>query len=178
VNPQSGEELPHGEIGELTLSGWHVLKGYWNNPEETQKQIVDGWLHTGDLVSIDKTGYISIYGRNKDLINRGGYKIYPHELETLLMKHPSVLEACVVATPNPVLGENICACVILSDHKKLTLDEVKAFLKGKISSNKIPNELCIMDAFPRLSGGVKVNKFGEGGVAELAVHDKNRQGAR
>ena len=178
VDPETGKEAAVGEIGELTLSGWHVLKGYWENPEETEKQLKDGWLYTGDLVSRDSNGYISVYGRSKDLINRGGYKIYPHELESLIMEHPKVMEACVVATPNPVLGESLCACVILSDHQSLTLEELKEFLNGKISRIKIPNELCIMDDFPRLSGGVKLKKFGKGGVSELAAMDKGREGYR
>ena len=112
VDTATGEELPDGEIGELTLRGWHVLKGYWRNPEETKKQIVDEWLSMGDLVSREENGYFKIYGRNKDLINRGGYKIYPYELESLIIDHPNVAQVCMVATPNPVLGENICACVI------------------------------------------------------------------
>ena len=178
VNPETGKEAAMGEIGELTLTGWHVLKGYWQNPEETAKQVKDGWLHTGDLVSRDSNGYISVYGRSKDLINRGGYKIYPHELESLIMENPKVKEACVVATPNPVLGESVCACVILTDRQWLTLEELKDFLKGKISQIKIPNELCIMDDFPRLSGGVKLKKFGKGGISELAAMDKGREGYR
>ncbi len=172
------EELPDGEVGELALSGWHVMKGYWENPDETGRQIIDGRLFMGDLVSRDNNGYFSIYGRNKDLINRGGYKIIPHEIESLIIQHPKINEVCVVATPNPVLGENICACVIPKNNMTLSLDEMKAFLKGKVASHKIPNELCIMKDFPRLSGGVKLKKFGKGGIAELAANDKTREGYR
>jgi fatty-acyl-CoA synthase len=161
VSPDTHEEQLTGEIGELTLSGWHVLRGYWNNPEETEKQIVDGWLYTGDLVSRDENGYLRIYGRNNDLINRGGYKIIPHELESIIGKHSKVSEVSVVATPNPVLGENICVCIILKDdEERITLEELNEYLKGKISPNKLPNELCIMKDFPRLSGGVKVKNSG------------------
>lgn len=178
VNPETMEEVTDGEIGELTLSGWHVMKGYWNNPEETKKQIIDGWLFMGDLVSRDSDGYISVYGRSKDLINRGGYKIYPFELESHINEHPKILEACVVATPNPVLGENICVCVVLKGEEAITLEELKEFLKGKISDIKLPNELCIMDDFPRLSGGVKLKKFGKGGITEMAAMDTSREGYR
>ena len=174
----TGEELPHGEVGELTLSGWHVMKGYWNNPEETRQQIIDGWLFMGDLVSREEKGYFRIYGRTKDLINRGGYKIYPYELESLIIQHPKVEQVCVVATPNPVLGESICACLIPVDCETVGLDEIRGFLKGKIASHKLPNELCIMKDFPRLSGGVKIKKFGEGGLAELAAKDFIREGYR
>ena len=169
------EEVPDNTIGELTLSGWHVLKGYWNNPEETRKQIVDGWLFTGDLVSRDENGYYRIYGRNKDLINRGGYKIYPYELESLIIEHPKIDQVCVVATPNPVLGENICACVIPANGETITLNDIRESLKGKIASNKLPNELCIMKDFPKLSGGVKLKKFGQGGVADLALQNADRE---
>jgi fatty-acyl-CoA synthase len=176
VDSASGEEVPDGEIGELTMRGWHVMKGYWKNPEETAKQILDGWLFMGDLISREKSGYYKIYGRTKDLINRGGYKIYPYELEALLVHHPEINQVCVVATPNPVLGENICVCAIPEPGKSLTLDGIRTYLKEKkIASHKLPDELCIMDDFPKLSGGVKVNKFGKGGVMELAKTDENRE---
>ena len=178
LDSATGKRLADGEIGELTLRGWHVLKGYWRNPEETNKQIVDGWLSMGDLVSRDANGYFKIYGRNKDLINRGGYKIYPYELEFLIVDHPKVEQICIVATPNPVLGENICACVIPLEGQTMTLIEVRDFLKGKIAQNKLPNELCIMKDFPTLSGGVKIKKFGKGGLTEMAKNDHGREGYR
>jgi fatty-acyl-CoA synthase len=175
VNPDTHEELPEGEKGELTVSGWHVMKGYWKNPEETKKQIIDEWLFMGDIVSREEEGYYKIYGRTKDLINRGGYKIYPYEIESKIVKHPNVQQVCIVATSNPVLGENICACIIPKSGKKVTIEEIRAFLKEKVASHKLPDELCIMKDFPRLSGGVKIDKFGKGGLSELAEKDTNRQ---
>ncbi len=175
VDPTTRKEMPDGEIGELILSGWHMMKGYWENPEGTSKQIIDGWLFMGDLVSKDSEGYFIIYGRTKDLINRGGYKIYPHELESLIIQNPKVEQACVVATPNPVLGENICACVIPKIGERVDLSEIRGFLDEKIAPHKLPDELCIMDDFPKLSGGVKINKFGKGGVLELAENDQDRE---
>ncbi len=175
VDPETRKELPDGQMGELTLKGWPVLKGYWNNPEETRKQVIDGWLHMGDLVSKEKEGLLKVYGRTKDLINRGGYKIYPYELESLLHDHPKVQEVCVVATPNPILGESICACVIPRPGQSLGIKEVRDFLQGKIAPYKLPDELSLMEEFPRLSGGVKLNKFGKGGLAELAQKDPNRE---
>ncbi len=175
VDLTSRKELPDGEIGELTLRGWHVLKGYWRNPEETKKQIIDNWLFMGDLVSREEDGYLKIYGRSKDLINRGGYKIYPYELESLIVDHPKVAQVCIVATPNPVLGESICACVMPVIGQRVTLKEIRDFLQGKIAKVKLPNELCIMESFPTLSGGVKVKKFGENGLAEIAKNDHNRE---
>ena len=178
VDPETREELPDGEIGELTLSGWHVMKGYWKNPDETRKQIIDDWLFMGDLTSRDENGYIRIYGRTKDLINRGGYKIYPYELESLIIEHPKVDQVCVVPTPNPVLGESICACIISSAEPKISLEEIREFIKDKIAPHKLPDELCIMDDFPKLSGGVKIKKFGKGGVTELAEKDETRERLR
>jgi fatty-acyl-CoA synthase len=178
VDPITRAELPEGEIGELTLSGWHVMQGYWKNPDETRKQIIDGWLFMGDLASREKNGYVKIYGRSKDLINRGGYKIYPYELESLIGDHPKVAQVCVVATPNPVLGESICACVIPHPNEKVSLREIRDFLKGKIAPHKLPDELCIMDDFPRLSGSIKIKKFGQNGLTELAEKDESRERVR
>lgn len=178
VDPSTGQEVPGGEVGELILSGWHVLKGYWKNPEETKNQVIDGWLYTGDLVSKDSNGYFRIYGRSKDMINRGGYKIYPSDLESLISRHPKVEEVCVVATPNPVLGESICACVIPKQGQTINLKEIRQFLEGKLAQHKMPDELSIMKGFPRLSGGVKINKFGKDGLAELAKMDDKREGLR
>ena len=175
VDPLTRRELPDGEIGELTLKGWHVMRGYWENPEETRRQVVDGWLFMGDLVSRGEGGYLRIHGRTKDLINRGGYKIYPHELESVIGNHPKVDQVCVTATPNPVLGESICACVIPKAGSRITLEELRAFLAGKIAPHKLPDELAVMSDFPRLSGGVKINKFGPGGVTELARRDAGRE---
>lgn len=175
VDPETREEVNDGEIGELTLAGWPMLKGYWKNEQETRKQIVDGWLFMGDLVSREENGFFKIYGRNKDLINRGGFKIYPLGLESLISEHPSVEQVCVVATPNPVLGESICACVIPKAGRKVDLNEIREFLRGKVAAYKLPDELCVMEDFPRLSGGVKINKFGKGGLTELALKDETRE---
>jgi acyl-CoA synthetase (AMP-forming)/AMP-acid ligase II len=178
VDSETREELADGEIGELTLSGWHVMQGYWKNPEETRRQIIDGWLFMGDLASREKDGFIKIYGRTKDLINRGGYKIYPHELERMLVEHPKVEQVCMVATPNPVLGESICACVIPVKGQSITLNEVREFMKNKVAPHKLPDELCILSDFPKLSGGVKIKKFGKDGLAEIAEKDKDRDRIR
>jgi acyl-CoA synthetase (AMP-forming)/AMP-acid ligase II len=178
VDPVTHHELEDGQIGELTLTGWHVMQGYWKNPAETGKQIIDGWLHMGDLASRDKNGYMKIYGRTKDLINRGGYKIYPHELECMLVDHPKVEQVCIVATPNPVLGESICACVIPRPGQAVSLEEIRQIMQDQIAPHKLPDELCIMEDFPKLSGGVKIKKFGQGGLAELAEKDEKRERIR
>ena len=179
INLDTGNQVGTGEIGEMMIRGPHVLKGYWQNPAETSKQLEEnGWLHTGDLVSIDENGFVTVYGRNKDLINRGGSKIYPTEIESLILQHPRVSQVCVVGTPNPVLGESICACVIPKDDAKISLKEIREFCQDKVAKHKLPDELLIVSDFPKVAGGIKIKKFGAGGVQELASSDKNRETLR
>lgn len=179
IDQTTGDEVPTGEVGELMVRGPNVLKGYWENRDETDKQLEkDGWLHTGDLVSMDGHGYVTMYGRSKDLINRGGLKIYPVEIESLILQHPHVEQACVVGTPNPVLGESICAVIIPRSGAEITLSEIRDFMKDKVAKHKLPDELSIVSEFPRVPGGIKVKKFGAGGVQDLAGHDQNRQKMR
>lgn len=175
VSPTTGEEMPPGEPGELVLRGWHVTDGYWQNPEETENQIRDGWLQTGDLASRDEGGCFSILGRLKDCVNRGGFKIIPSEIEALLLEHPAIAEVCVVGTPNPVLGESVCACVVTADSSELTLQEIRDHLEGRLAPFKLPDELLRLPEFPRMPGGVKVNRFGSGGVVELAATSGEKQ---
>jgi fatty-acyl-CoA synthase len=171
-----GKTLPTGEIGEMLVRGWHVLKGYWRNPEETRKQIEpDGWLHTGDMVSRDKDGFLAIYGRTKDVIVRGGFKIYSSELEAEIVKHPKISQVCVVPTKNPVLGENICICVVQKGDDPVSLQEIRDFLKDRIAPHKLPDELAAFSDFPKLSGGVKIKKFGSGGLTEMAENKPDRE---
>ncbi|MBI5014700.1 MAG: AMP-binding protein [Deltaproteobacteria bacterium] len=176
ADPVTGAEKKPREPGELLLWGWHVTEGYWKNPEETGLQIRDGWLRTGDLVARDENGCFRILGRLKEWINRGGLKIIPSELESLLVAHPKVAEVCVVGTPNPILGESICACVKLVDEEEpLTLAEARAFVEGKVAPYKRFDELLLLKEFPRMPGGLKVNRFGRGGVVELAKESPDKQ---
>ncbi len=178
VDPVTNEEVPPGEPGELVLSGWHVMEGYWKNPEGTARQLRDGWLYTGDLVQREANGLVQILGRLKDAINRGGFKIIPSELEALLLEHPGIEEVCVVGTANPVLGESICVCVTPGAEGCVALEDVRQFLAGKVADNKLPDELVVFEQFPRLSGGLKVNRYGKGGVTELAATAPNKQSVR
>ncbi|MHB9150344.1 MAG: class I adenylate-forming enzyme family protein [Thermoleophilia bacterium] len=176
VDSTTGDELAAGEQGELLLSGWHVTQGYWRNPEETTRQIRDGRLYTGDLVVRDEDGCFSILGRLKDIINRGGFKVVPSEIEAIVVQLPGVAEACVVGTPNPVLGESICVCIRLEEGGVCpSLDEVRGFLEGRIAPFKLPDELLVLPVLPRMPGGVKVNRLGAGGVAELAKESQHKQ---
>lgn len=178
VDPESGRELDPGESGELLLEGWHVTQGYWGDPEESAAQIPDGVLHTGDLAVRDEEGCFNILGRLKECINRGGFKVIPSEVESLAVKHPGVREACAVGTPNPVLGESICLCVVGDDRSSeaaLDLEEVRSFLAGRVADFKLPDELLVLPEFPRMPGGVKVNRFGSGGLTELAKDHDDKQ---
>ena len=121
---------------------------------------------------MDEMGFIIMFGRSKDLINRGGLKIYPSEIESLILQHPAVSQVCIVGTPNPVLGESICACVIPRAGATVSLKEIRDFLKDKVAKHKLPDELSIVSDFPKIPGGVKINKFGSGGVRELALLDE------
>jgi fatty-acyl-CoA synthase len=174
-DPVTGDLLPPGVAGELVYRG-EIFKEYWNNPEETARSFdSDGWLHTGDMVMQDEAGFLRMMGRMKEQINRGGLKIVPAELESLLVEHPKIKEVCVTSTPNPVLGESICVCVVPAGDEKPTLAELRAFLEAKIAKYKLPEELCIFESFPRLAGGVKYRKFGPDSIQDLAAKDETRE---
>jgi fatty-acyl-CoA synthase len=178
ADPATGELLPDGAPGEIVIRGETVINGYWRNDGENALQFdADGYLHTGDLGVRDAQGYITIVGRLKDQINRGGFKIVPSDVERSIAKHPSVDQVCVVGTPNPVLGESVCACIISHDGEPVDVFELREFLSDKLARNKLPDEVCMMSSFPRLSGGVKIKKIGEGGMLELAANAP-RQSAR
>jgi fatty-acyl-CoA synthase len=167
---EEGEELPPGKVGEMLVRGWHVLKGYWQSPEETHKQVeADGWLHTGDLVSKDEDGFLAIYGWNKDMVNRGGYKIYASELEREILKHPRVREVCIIPTKNPVLGENICVCVLSTADGPPTLLELREFLQERIASYKLPDELVVFSEHDELLQACNAAKWIHGGEKDLSA---------
>jgi fatty-acyl-CoA synthase len=169
---KEGKGLPPGEVGEMLVRGWHVLKGYWQNPEETQKQMEpDGWLHTGDLASKDKDGFLAIYGLTKKMVNRGGYKIYPYELEGEIVKHPKVSEVCVIPTKNPVLGQNISVCVLSNADSPPTLAELREFLQEKIASFKLPEELTIFSEHDELIQAQNAAQWIHAGEKDLSTYD-------
>jgi acyl-CoA synthetase (AMP-forming)/AMP-acid ligase II len=176
VDPVTGVEKDPGEPGELLLSGWHVTEGYWRNPEETANQIRNGWLHTGDLAARNADGCFQILGRIKEFINRGGFKIIPSEVERLLLELPGVEEAYVVGTPNHVLGESICACLKLrAGASAISLTELRSAISGKVADFKLPDELLLVADFPRMPGGLKVKRFGEGGLVEVAKNAPGKE---
>lgn len=148
-----------GEQGELCTRGYHVMKGYYKMPEATNEAIdSDGWLHTGDLATVDKEGYFKITGRLKDMIIRGGENVYPREVEEFLYSHPSILDVQVIGVPDKKFGEKVAACIQIKEGHSLSENELKAYCKGKISHFKIPEYYLFLDQYPMTASG-KVQKF-------------------
>jgi long-chain acyl-CoA synthetase len=149
VVDKEGGEVPQGEVGEIVIRGPNVMKGYWHRPKETAEAIRDGWFHTGDLGRTDEDGYFSIVGRKKDLIIRGGYNIYPREIEEVLYEHPAVAEAAVIGLPNPVLGEEVGAAVVLKPGATVTAGELRDYVKARVAAYKYPRHVWIAGALPK-----------------------------
>jgi acyl-CoA synthetase (AMP-forming)/AMP-acid ligase II len=152
VDP-SERELPLGEAGELLVGGCQALKEYWNNPEATRKTIVDGWVHTGDIAKMDEEGYVYILDRIKDMINRGGEKIWSLEVENVLYRNPNVLEAVAVGVPDPIFGEEVKAAIVLKPGAKATAEEIQEFCRRYLAKYKIPKVIEFRDALPRNPAG-------------------------
>jgi len=149
-----GNDVPTGKVGELMLRGPHTFSGYWDEPEETSKTIEpDGWVHTGDLVTKDDEGFYFITGRKKDMFISGGENVYPTEIEELLYKHPSVLEAAVVGVPNEKWGEVGKAFVVLKPGKSLSQEQVLEYLDGKLARYKIPKYYEFREELPKSAAG-------------------------
>ncbi|MFX1394455.1 MAG: AMP-binding protein, partial [Promethearchaeota archaeon] len=156
VNPDTLEELPPNEVGELIIRGPQIMKGYWKNPEATKKDIVDGWLRTGDLTRMDEDGYFYIEGRTKDMIKYKGYKVMAREVEEKLFEHPAILEAGVVGVPDPNIGETIKAFVVLKSEyrdKGITERDIIEWAKERLAGYKYPRKVEFMKALPRTAVG-------------------------
>jgi fatty-acyl-CoA synthase len=160
VDPGTGNVVPRGEIGELCTRGYSVMLKYWNNEEKTREAIDDGgWMHTGDLATMDEDGYIQIVGRIKDMVIRGGENIYPKEIEEFLYTHPAIEDVQVTGIPDEKYGEELIAWVKLRpDTDPVTGEDLQAFCKGKIAHFKIPKNYKCVDAFPMTVTG-KIQKF-------------------
>jgi long-chain acyl-CoA synthetase len=146
----SGAELPQGEVGEIAIRGHNIMKGYWNKPEATAEAVsADGWFRTGDIGRVDEDGYFYIVDRKKDLIIRGGYNIYPREIEEVLYEHPGIAEAAVIGMPHPELGEEVGAAVVLKPGATVTPDELRTYVKSQVAAYKYPRRVWIVDALPK-----------------------------
>lgn len=159
IDPVTGEEMPVGVPGELCTRGYHVMKGYYNNPEATREVIdVEGWLHTGDIAVMDENGYIDITGRIKDMVIRGGENIYPKEVEEFLYTHPDISDVQVVGVPDVKYGEELMAWIIPKEGVQLNEESVREFCKGNISHHKVPKYIEFTNEYPMTASG-KVQKF-------------------
>lgn len=149
IHPDSGEEMPQGEIGELIIRGPQVMRGYWKQPEETFKTLRDGWLYTGDLARMDAEGFFYILDRRKDLIIAGGYNIYPREVEEVLFEHPDVEEAVVAGVMDPYRGETVKAYIILKEGSTANEEDLQRWCKDKLAVYKVPKIYEFRDTFPK-----------------------------
>ena len=150
-----GQTVPDGEIGEIAIRGHNVMKGYWGKPEATAEVMTGegeaggGWFRTGDMARVDSDGYYYIVDRKKDLIIRGGYNVYPREIEEVLHEHPAVAEVAVIGMPHPELGEEVGAAVALKPGETATPEELRAFARDKVAAYKYPRRIWLVDALPK-----------------------------
>lgn len=159
VDPATGEVAPIGVSGEICGRGYGVMEGYYNNPEATREAIdSEGWLHTGDIGSMDEHGYCRVHGRLRDMIIRGGENIYPKEVEDVLFSHPEIASVAVIGLPDPEWGEKVAACLILRDGAKATPDSLEKFCREKLAGYKVPRSWTFLESFPQTASG-KIQKF-------------------
>jgi fatty-acyl-CoA synthase len=159
INPATGETVPCGERGELCCRGYLVMDRYYNMPEKTAEAIdSEGWLHSGDLATMDARGYVNIVGRLKEMIIRGGENIFPREVEEFLIRHPRVADVQIVGVPDKFFGEELLAVVVIKEGEQLTEEELYDYCKGQISHQKTPRYFQFVTMFPMTASG-KVQKF-------------------
>jgi long-chain acyl-CoA synthetase len=149
------QDLPPGEVGELVIKGPQVMKGYWNRPDETANALRKGWLHTGDIATMDQDGYFRIVDRKKDMIlATGGYNVYPREVEDVLYQHPKVLEAAVAGIPVGVeKGERVKAYIVLKPGETATEEEMIAFCRENMARYKVPKFVEFRESLPKTMVG-------------------------
>ncbi len=169
VADDDGKAVAAGEVGEIAIKGPNVMKGYWNRPDATAEAMKDGWFFTGDMAKRDEDGLYFIVDRKKDLIIRGGYNVYPREIEEVLYEHPGVLEAAVIGVPHPSLGEEIAAVVVAKGGELLDVEELKAFVKDQVAGYKYPRVLWLVDELPKGPTGKILKR-------EIAMPDEQAAG--
>jgi fatty-acyl-CoA synthase len=176
IDPEHGRIVPRGVPGELCTRGYLVMLGYWNNQEATAEAIDRaGWMHTGDLATVDADGYANIVGRIKDMVIRGGENIYPREVEEFLYQHPAVSDVQVVGVPDPKYGEELCAWIRLKEGQAVDGEELREWCKGRIASFKIPRYWRFVDSFPMtVTGKIQKFKMRETSVVELGLEESSR----
>lgn len=158
-DPETNQPVPFGVQGEVCCRGYNVMKGYYNNPDATAAAIdVEGWLHSGDLGTMDEQGYVRITGRLKDMIIRGGENIYPREIEEFLYRMEGIKDVQVVGVPSRKYGEEVGAFIILKEGFDYAPEDIKDFCRGKIARYKIPKYIAFLDEYPMTASG-KIQKY-------------------
>jgi fatty-acyl-CoA synthase len=173
VDPSTGLTVPRGEAGEFCTRGYSVMLGYWDDVERTAEAIDDaGWMHTGDLATMDNDGYLNIVGRIKDLVIRGGENVYPREVEEFLYSHPAIADVQVIGVPDVKYGEELCAWVRLRDGETATEDGIRDHCRGKLAHFKIPRYVIFVDEFPMtVTGKIQKFKMRETSIDRLGLAD-------
>lgn len=172
VVDENDKEVPVGEIGEIIIRGHNVMKGYYKRPDATADCMRNGWFHSGDIGKMDSDGYFYIVDRVKDMIIRGGFNVYPREIEEVLYTHPAVAECAVIGIPDPAMGEEVKAVVVLKPGQNVTAEEIKAYCKERIASNKYPRVIEISaEGLPKNATG-KILKRELKAAAEAAMANK------
>ena len=146
---EDDNEVGPGEVGEIVIRGHNIMKGYWQRPDATEEAMRGGWFHSGDMAKVDEDGYFYIVDRKKDLIIRGGYNVYPREVEEVLYEHPKIREAAVVGVPHDEWGEEIGAAVVLHEGEELAPEEVSAYVKDRIAAYKYPRQVWFLEELPK-----------------------------
>jgi long-chain acyl-CoA synthetase len=149
VVDEQGRDVEPGSVGEIVIRGHNVMKGYWRRPDATAEAIPDGWFRSGDLARVDEDGYFFIVDRRKDLIIRGGYNVYPREIEEVLYQHPAIAEAAVVGIPDPTLGEEVGAAIALKPGETVTPEQIQAFVRDLVAAYKYPRRVWLVEALPK-----------------------------
>jgi long-chain acyl-CoA synthetase len=164
----NGRDVPPGEVGEIAIRGDNVMKGYWRRDAETAVAIPDGWFRSGDLARVDEDGHLFIVDRKKELIIRGGYNVYPREIEEVLYEHPEVAEAAVIGVPDGSLGEEVGAAVVLGPGATATAEDIREYVKGQVAAYKYPRHVWLLPALP---------KGPTGKILKREIHPPIRPGA-
>jgi long-chain acyl-CoA synthetase len=149
VVDDDGKPVDQGEVGEIVIRGHNVMKGYWNRQDATDESIRDGWFYSGDMATVDEDGYFFIVDRKKDMIIRGGYNVYPREIEEVLYEHPSVREAAVLGIPHDEYGEEVGAAVALKEGEEVSAEELRDYVKEQVAAYKYPRRVWFVDDLPK-----------------------------
>jgi long-chain acyl-CoA synthetase len=153
LNPDTGEALPAGEVGEIVMRSAGVFKGYWNKPEATAQTLRGGWVHTGDMGRMDADGYLTFIGRFKEMIKVSGYSVFPEEVEGILIKHPAVAQVAVIGKPDADKGEVVMAFIVPKAGQHPDAAELLAWSRDNMATYKAPRDIRLIDALPATGAG-------------------------